>query len=97
MSPLVWLLNTITRLLMRMAGIKTQGATSWALSKEELHTIVYESRSLMSRRNQNMLLSVLDLEKVSVDDIMISIKRCCCARQMRFIMCRKARRLTFSW
>ena len=71
MMPLVWLLNTITRLLMRMVGIKSDGAVSGALSKEELRTIVYESRSLMSRRNQDMLLSVLDLEKVNVDDIMV--------------------------
>lgn len=71
MMPLVWLLNTITRLLMRMVGIKADGAMSAALSKEELRTIVYESRSLMSRRNQDMLLSVLDLEKVNVDDIMV--------------------------
>jgi len=71
MLPLVWLLNTITRLLMRMVGIRADGAINSALSKEELRTIVYESRSLMSRRNQDMLLSVLDLEKVSVDDIMV--------------------------
>ncbi|MBD8252239.1 HlyC/CorC family transporter [Pantoea agglomerans] len=71
MLPLVWLLNTITCLLMRMAGIRADGAINSALSKEELRTIVYESRSLMSRRNQDMLLSVLDLEKVSVDDIMV--------------------------
>ncbi|SFO25533.1 Mg2+ and Co2+ transporter CorB, contains DUF21, CBS pair, and CorC-HlyC domains [Candidatus Pantoea varia] len=71
MLPLVWLLNTITRLLMRMVGIRADGSVNSALSKEELRTIVYESRSLMSRRNQDMLLSVLDLEKVSVDDIMV--------------------------
>ncbi|QHM72196.1 HlyC/CorC family transporter [Mixta intestinalis] len=71
MMPLVWLLNTITRLLMRMVGIKADGSISAALSKDELRTIVYESRSLMSRRHQDMLLSVLDLEKVNVDDIMV--------------------------
>ncbi|RWR01638.1 hypothetical protein ED28_12630 [[Pantoea] beijingensis] len=71
MMPLVWLLNTITRLLMRMVGMKTDGAITAALSKDELRTIVYESRSTMSRRNQDMLLSVLDLEKVGVDDIMV--------------------------
>ncbi|MEI2630693.1 HlyC/CorC family transporter [Erwinia aphidicola] len=71
MMPLVWLLNTITRILMRMVGIKSDGAISGALSKDELRTIVHESRSLMSRRNQDMLLSVLDLEKVNVDDIMV--------------------------
>lgn len=70
MMPLVWLLNTITRLLMRMMGIKTDIIVSGALSKDELRTIVNESRTQISRRNQDMLLSVLDLEKVSVDDIM---------------------------
>ncbi|ATF91372.1 Putative Mg2+ and Co2+ transporter CorB [Cedecea neteri] len=71
MMPLVWLLNTITRLLMRMVGIKVDHIISTALSKDELRTIVHESRSQISRRNQDMLLSVLDLEKVSVDDIMV--------------------------
>jgi len=71
MMPLVWLLNTVTRLLMRMVGIKADVVVSGALSKEELRTIVHESRSQMSRRNQDMLLSVLDLEKVSVNDIMV--------------------------
>lgn len=71
MMPLVWLLNTITRLLMRMMGIKTDIVVSGSLSKDELRTLVNESRSQISRRNQDMLLSVLDLEKVSVDDIMV--------------------------
>jgi len=71
MMPLVWLLNTVTRILMRMVGIKVDNVVSAALSKDELRTIVNESRSQISRRNQDMLLSVLDLEKVSVDDIMV--------------------------
>jgi len=71
MMPLVWLLNVVTRLLMRMVGIKADVTISSALSKDELRTIVNESRSQISRRNQDMLLSVLDLEKVSVDDIMV--------------------------
>lgn len=52
--------NTITRLLMRLMGIKTDIVVSGSLSKEELRTIVHESRSQISRRNQDMLLSVLD-------------------------------------
>ena len=71
MMPLVWLLNMVTRVLMRMVGIKADVTISSALSKEELRTIVNESRSQISRRNQDMLLSVLDLEKVSVNDIMV--------------------------
>ncbi|ELY4303157.1 HlyC/CorC family transporter [Cronobacter turicensis] len=71
MMPLVWLLNMITRVLMRMVGIKADNVVSAALSKDELRTLVHESHSKISRRNQDMLLSVLDLEKVSVSDIMV--------------------------
>ncbi|PKH19801.1 magnesium/cobalt efflux protein [Enterobacterales bacterium CwR94] len=71
LQPLVWLFNVITRILLRMVGIKTDHAVSSALSKDELRTIVHESHHMMSRRNQDMLLSVLDLEKITVDDIMV--------------------------
>jgi len=71
MMPLVWLLNTITRMLMRMLGIKSDHVISSALNKDELRTLVHESHSKISRRNQDMLLSVLDLEKMNVDDIMV--------------------------
>jgi Mg2+/Co2+ transporter CorB len=71
MLPLVWLLNIITRILMRIMGIKVPSNLNDALSKDELRSIVNESRSLISRRNQDMLISVLDLEKVSVGDIMV--------------------------
>ena len=43
MMPLVWLLNGVTRILMRMVGIKADVVISGALSKEELRTIVNES------------------------------------------------------
>lgn len=71
MLPLVWLLNTIARLLMRLMGMKVNAVISSALNKDELRTLVNESRTQISRRNQDMLLSVLDLENVSVDDIMV--------------------------
>lgn len=71
MMPLVWLLNMVTRVLMRCMGIKIPSGLNDALSKDELRSIVNESRSLISRRNQDMLISVLDLEKVSVGDIMV--------------------------
>ncbi|MBW7984560.1 HlyC/CorC family transporter [Enterobacillus tribolii] len=71
MMPLVWLLNGITNILLRMFGIRSNVRPSDAVSKEELRTIVNESQSQISRRNQDMLISVLDLEKVNVDDIMV--------------------------
>lgn len=66
MLPLVWLLNTITRGLMRLCGIRGNVHSSDAVSKDELRSIVNESQSQISRRNQDMLISVLDLEKVTV-------------------------------
>ncbi|QAX79688.1 DUF21 domain-containing protein [Yersinia hibernica] len=71
MLPVVWLLNTITRGLMRLCGIRGNVHSSDAVSKDELRSIVNESRSQISRRNQDMLISVLDLEKVTVSDIMV--------------------------
>ncbi|MFM1384055.1 HlyC/CorC family transporter [Yersinia enterocolitica] len=71
MLPLVWLLNTITRGLMRLCGIHGNVHSSDAVSKDELRSIVNESHSQISRRNQDMLISVLDLEKVTVSDIMV--------------------------
>ncbi len=71
MLPLVWLLNTITRGLMRLCGIRGNVHRSDAVSQDELRSIVNESHSQISRRNQDMLISVLDLEKVTVGDIMV--------------------------
>lgn len=71
MLPLVWLLNIITRGLMRLCGIRGNVHRSDAVSPDELRSIVNESHSQISRRNQDMLISVLDLEKVTVSDIMV--------------------------
>ena len=71
MMPLVWLLNTITRILMRMMGIRTDTVISSALSKDELRTIVNRIPFTNLTTQQDMLLSVLDPEKVSVNDIMV--------------------------
>lgn len=60
MFPLVWLLNGITSLTLRLFGIRTNVRISDAVSKDELRTIVRESQSQISRRNQDMLISVLD-------------------------------------
>ncbi|WP_445374165.1 HlyC/CorC family transporter [Photorhabdus tasmaniensis] len=71
MMPLVWLLNRITLLLMRCLGIKHPTSHSDAISKDELRTIVNESNAKLSRQNQDMLISILDLEKVTIGDIMV--------------------------
>ncbi|GGB74473.1 membrane protein [Shewanella inventionis] len=71
LSPLVKAINLITSGFLRLMGIKTV-KTSDALSQEELRTVVHEAGALIPQRHQEMLLSILDLEKVTVEDIMIS-------------------------
>ena len=69
--PFVWLINIISNGLLRIVGIKKGSMTADHLSSEELRTVVKESASLVPRRNQGMLINILDLEKVTVDDIMV--------------------------
>lgn len=71
MLPVVWFFNQITLVFMHIFGIKSPVIQGNAVSKEELRTIVNESKSKLSQRNQNMLISILDLEKVTIGDIMV--------------------------
>ncbi|MEQ5223559.1 CNNM domain-containing protein [Providencia alcalifaciens] len=71
MLPVVWAFNTISTLFMRYCGIKVSATRNDAVNKEELRTIVHESKNKLSRRNQDMLISILDLDKVTVGDIML--------------------------
>ena len=69
--PVVWLVNIIANLLLRVLGFNPKGEAYSALSKEELRTVVAEAGAMIPERHQNMLLSVLDLESATVEDIMI--------------------------
>ncbi len=71
LSPIVWFINSISNGLLRMFGISTERINSDALSSEELRTVVNEASAMIPQSHQDMLLSILDLEKVAVDDIMI--------------------------
>lgn len=69
--PLVWAVNTVANGLLRVFGISTADAPKLHLSSDELRTVVHEAGSMIPQRHQQMLLSILDLEKVTVEDIMI--------------------------
>jgi Mg2+/Co2+ transporter CorB len=71
MHPVVWLLSKISITLVRWLGFKPKDSTQHHLSQEELRTLVDESTSQMPIQRQSMLLNVLDLEKVSVNDVMV--------------------------
>ncbi|WP_010362254.1 HlyC/CorC family transporter [Pseudoalteromonas citrea] len=69
--PLVIAVNWITNGMLRIFGISNQQIEEHSLSKEELKTVVNESSALLPSNHQNMLTSILDLEQVTVEDIMI--------------------------
>jgi Mg2+/Co2+ transporter CorB len=69
--PLVWLLNMISNLVLSFLGVRRPESESHRLSSEELRTIVHEAGGLIPKRHQQMLLGIMDLEKVTVEDIMV--------------------------
>lgn len=69
--PLVWAVSAIATLLLRAIGVRSEDSAVQQLSREELRTVLNEAGTLISRRHQQMLLGILDLEKVTVEDIMV--------------------------
>ncbi|UZE95251.1 HlyC/CorC family transporter [Alkalimarinus alittae] len=69
--PLVWCVNLITNSLLKMLGVKQNDQGSDNLSREELRTLVNEAGALIPQKHQDMLVGILDLEKVTVNDIMV--------------------------
>ena len=68
-APLVWLINSITNLLLKLLRLEHRKDDS--LNTEELRTIVNEAGSLIPQRHQEMLISILDLDKMTVENIMV--------------------------
>jgi Mg2+/Co2+ transporter CorB len=69
--PLVWLTNVLANGVLYICGLRQRDSDRYALSREELRTVVYEAGAMISRKYRQMLLSILDLEKVSVTDVMV--------------------------
>lgn len=69
--PFVWIVNLFANNLLRVFGIEVKDSTASTLSHEELRTVVDDEHLSISSEHQQMLLGVLDLEKITVEDIMI--------------------------
>jgi Mg2+/Co2+ transporter CorB len=68
--PLVWFTNLITNRLLSLFGISAIESSSSAINREELRIALIEAGGLIPKRHKEMLVSILDLEKVTVDDVM---------------------------
>lgn len=72
LHPAVWFVNTIANYLLKLFKIDVnKAATPDNLNTEELRTIVHETGSMIPIRHRQMLLSILDLERMNVSDIMV--------------------------
>lgn len=71
LSPLVWCVNGISNGLLRLVGVRIDKENEDALSSDELRSVVNEAGALIPEHHQQMLLSILELEKVTVDEIMV--------------------------
>ncbi|MGO1691428.1 MAG: HlyC/CorC family transporter [Marinobacter sp.] len=69
--PIVWAVNLFTGAILRVLRISANDAASDHLSREELRTLVNEAGALIPAKHKDMLVSILDLEKVTVNDIMV--------------------------
>lgn len=69
--PLVVFVNAITNGFLRLVGLRVNNNDDADLSSDELRTVVNEAGGLIPRRHQDMLLSILDLENVTVEDLMV--------------------------
>jgi Mg2+/Co2+ transporter CorB len=69
--PFVWVVNVIANSLLKLLGVSAEDQPSNALTTEELRTVVIEAGAMIPKRHQSMLLNLMDLEKVTVEDIMV--------------------------
>lgn len=69
--PLVWLTNLVVNNLLRLFHVNIQTTNQQSLSAEELRTVVLEAGVMIPKRHQAMLLGILELEEITVNDIMV--------------------------
>lgn len=69
--PLVLLASGLSNTLLRLLGFEISSTSKDTVTRDELRTIVNEASTFIPTRHQAMLLSILDLEKIRVEHIMI--------------------------
>ena len=69
LRPLVLFVNFFSNFFMRILGTK-ETSINEDLSPEELKSVLENSGDLIPKKYQDMLISVLELDKVSVDEVM---------------------------
>ena len=63
-------LNFTSKVVLRVFGIKIESVNNESFNKDEIHTVVHKSNAKLGAKNKNMLLGVLELDKILVQDVM---------------------------
>jgi len=71
LRPFVWIINVCANNLLRLAGVSPTKGDGDDLTIDELRTLVTEAGALLPRRRHQMLMGILELQDITVDDIMI--------------------------
>ena len=69
--PLVIIINFLSTNLLRLFGVKSEKVNQELLTKDEIKLIVKESSERIPKSHEDMIVNMLDLEKVKVEDAMI--------------------------
>ena len=69
--PLIWMINLVSNSMLRLFGVDPANVDQDNLTIEELRVLLDESGRLLPRKRHRMLQSILELEDMSVDDIMV--------------------------
>lgn len=68
--PVVWAVNLIAGFIVRLTGVRPDRDDGQDLTLGELRTLVSESGGRIPSRRRQMLLAVLELEALTIEDIM---------------------------
>ncbi len=71
MFPLVWCINIITNWMLGFFGVSPEDANASTINTEELRVALMEAGSMIPSRHRDMLMSILDLEEITVNDAMV--------------------------
>ena len=70
-KPVMWVVNVIVRLLMKVLRMQPVGESSAdPLSMQELRTLVLEGGKFIPKKHQSIFLNLFELEDMTVDDTM---------------------------
>ncbi len=69
--PIIFIINLFSKIILRVFGVKNENYNKELLTKDEIKLIVKESSDRIPKSHEDMIVNMLDLEKVKVEDAMI--------------------------